>query len=808
MAPARRTFTVITTDDSGPGSLRQAIQENNLGGGGNTIVFSLPLAQTITLTTGELQIIQNVKIVGPGANQLALNGNLTNRIFGVYGYSPVYRTTVESTYLDTVSSTISGLRIENGKVVSYPGGGGIYVEAAITVSNCSFSNNSSDYGGAISNSGRLIVNNSTFNNNSANGDGGAIYNGGDLVVSRSTLANNSSVGNGGGIRNQGALTIIGSTFAGNSATASGGGIFYDHFANPNVLISDSTFSNNSSVGNGGGICSLDSGISRTNIVNSTFFDNTTASSGGGIYSESLLVLNNVTIAYNNASKGGGLGFGGFGQARSSNSIIAQNVASVGPDIFGRMLSFGYNLVGYVSGIFQFGFLTGDNSNGIILIRTGIAGDVWSIDASNRIDPLLGPIGNHGGLTQTMPLLPGSPALDAGSNILAVDVAGTPLTVDQRGSQRVVNGTVDKGAFESRASDVISAISAPLDGFQGVSSQTRSFALSATDPSLAPANVSSYVVNWGDGTRLQAYTAVLNGATAQHAFPTAGSYTISVSALDASGDITVPTTRTITIFSTESQGRVFAVGGTSAQDASADDTLTLTLVTATTATLKHNTTNLGTFDQSVHSEGVHFFGGSGNDTVIVMGTAAADMFTVTQSSVAGNTIVLQGQNIEQWNINALAGDDTITIISGTPIVDGGTGTDKIIAADVANLWTISSLNTGTLNDQSFSRIENLIGGTDDDVFQYIGTGSLGGTIDGGLGLGNNTLDYSQRPTKVNVSLLNSTASSTGGIANLKYFIGSQASDDRLTAPTTSNTGQYLEIASVISTVSLRSTVSSH
>jgi hypothetical protein len=59
--------------------------------------------------------------------------------------------------------------------------------------------------------------------------------------------------------------------------------------------------------------------------------------------------------------------------------------------------------------------------------------------------VLAPLGNYGGPTQTMALLPGSPALDAGSNALLP----TGLTTDQRGLPRIVNGTVDIGAFESQ-----------------------------------------------------------------------------------------------------------------------------------------------------------------------------------------------------------------------------------------------------------------------------------------------------------------------------------------------------------------------
>ena len=65
------------------------------------------------------------------------------------------------------------------------------------------------------------------------------------------------------------------------------------------------------------------------------------------------------------------------------------------------------------------------------------------------NPGLGSPANNGGPTQTMALLPGSPAINAGSVALAVDQNGNPLTTDQRGAgyPRIVNGTVDIGAFE-------------------------------------------------------------------------------------------------------------------------------------------------------------------------------------------------------------------------------------------------------------------------------------------------------------------------------------------------------------------------
>ena len=62
-------------------------------------------------------------------------------------------------------------------------------------------------------------------------------------------------------------------------------------------------------------------------------------------------------------------------------------------------------------------------------------------------PGLGPLANNGGATQTMALLTGSLAIDAGSNALAVNAASQPLQTDQTGFSRIRNGVVDIGAFE-------------------------------------------------------------------------------------------------------------------------------------------------------------------------------------------------------------------------------------------------------------------------------------------------------------------------------------------------------------------------
>ena len=114
-----------------------------------------------------------------------------------------------------------------------------------------------------------------------------------------------------------------------------------------------------------------------------------------------------------------------------NTLVAGNTATTGwPDVgrvTGVFVSSGNNLIG--------------NTDGSNTAWTG--SDLTGTGAAPLL-PVIAALGNYGGPTQTMPLLPGSPAIDAGSNAL---IPGG-VTTDQRGDSRIVNSTVDIGAFES------------------------------------------------------------------------------------------------------------------------------------------------------------------------------------------------------------------------------------------------------------------------------------------------------------------------------------------------------------------------
>ena len=194
------TYTVTNNNDSGTGSLRQAIINANLTLANDSIVFSV--TGTITLSVALPSIVTTatggtLTITGPGSSNLTISGNNgdTNRSFRIF--------LIQS----GGNLSISGVRVSGTRLTV--GGGAISNGGTLTVSNSTITGNSviSSSGGGIGNFGTLTVSNSTINNNSAGYGGGGISNfGGTVTISNSLIYNNSISGaypshntNGGGI---------------------------------------------------------------------------------------------------------------------------------------------------------------------------------------------------------------------------------------------------------------------------------------------------------------------------------------------------------------------------------------------------------------------------------------------------------------------------------------------------------------------------------------------------------------------------------------------------------------------------------
>src|SRR6476646_4121997 len=157
------TITVTNTNDSGPGSLRQALTDAN---DADTIVFAV--TGTIGLTSGGLLIAKNITISGPGSNQLSIDGNQAILVFGIFPGK---------------TATISGLTITNAEA-----GAGVWNEqGTLTLSNCAVTSNS--YEGLFNDEGTLNVNNCALSDNS--GAGLSTYSG-ITTVSNCVVSGNSS----------------------------------------------------------------------------------------------------------------------------------------------------------------------------------------------------------------------------------------------------------------------------------------------------------------------------------------------------------------------------------------------------------------------------------------------------------------------------------------------------------------------------------------------------------------------------------------------------------------------------------------
>ena len=195
------TITVSNGNDSGPGSLRQAIVNASPG---DTINFA-PSVTTVSLTSGELVIDKNLTIDGPGANRLAVQRST---------HAPPFR--VFHIISSIVTAHISGLTITNGSVVGGVGtdgdGGGIRSSGILTLTDCTISDNQAagtelvggHGGGVLNENGTLSITRCTISNNSAqfvtgssgdcpSGSGGGIlnYSGGSLTITNSTISDNS-----------------------------------------------------------------------------------------------------------------------------------------------------------------------------------------------------------------------------------------------------------------------------------------------------------------------------------------------------------------------------------------------------------------------------------------------------------------------------------------------------------------------------------------------------------------------------------------------------------------------------------------
>jgi hypothetical protein len=266
-------------------------------------------------------------------------------------------------------------------------------------------------GGTTTLSGVTVTGGSVTGSGAAAGGGGIYLHSGGLALASATVSGNAvSIQGGDGLDGGGGIylapgtqaTITASTIARNTATINAAG------------------------GSNGGAGAYDASATST-YLNDTFSANAltvsagSSNGGGAVFHEGGPgTISDATIAQNTANVSSGGIFDNAGAYTVKNTIVAQNgTGCAGP---GGIVSAGYNLEG-----------------------SSTCGMTMPTDMRNT-NPMLGPLANNGGPTQTLALTPASPAIDAGS---CTDANGDTVSSDQRGEPRPqpAAGACDIGAFE-------------------------------------------------------------------------------------------------------------------------------------------------------------------------------------------------------------------------------------------------------------------------------------------------------------------------------------------------------------------------
>lgn len=458
-------FSVTTSADSGPGSLRQAVAAANAHPGADTI--SIGGVGTITLTTGTLLVTDDLTVHGPGGSQILLLSNATP-VQPVADYDPgrlfLLRGTVERQLAVTLQDLVlsdgntHGTVNSNGIVTDNGDGGAVRSEYTdLTVVRCALSaNHSANDGGALwQYEGDLTVRDSVFTANAADFHGGAAQiTGGEILLERVRFRSNTAAFGAAlatidtGTR----LTVRQVQFGNNEAQHTGGA---GYLALSSLDMANATISANiSGQPQGAGlylVAPIDAPGTPLRIANSTFSGNGTpadigASAGAGItLAGGKLQLRNSTVYGNPVSAPGGppLVGGGIYVRSGDNHLDMESVLVAASDV--------------VREIEADAVTNSIRARHSLMQTTPLPGTFNAGDSENLfgVDPRIRPLAANGGYTPTHAIAADSPARERGDNILP------RLPTDQRGVDDGSGltfhrhyGRPDVGAYEYFGEDTI------------------------------------------------------------------------------------------------------------------------------------------------------------------------------------------------------------------------------------------------------------------------------------------------------------------------------------------------------------------
>ncbi len=335
-------------------------------------------------------------------------------------------------------------------------GGGIANVGTLTLNRCTIRGNSAQGGAA----GSGYYTDYAFSEGGGGGEGGyaeggGIYDSGSLTVSQSAIVGNTA---GGGPGGDGGLNLAGPGGGGGPGGPADGGGLSIFLPAPQTLIVDSTIADNNAVGGTGGAGGQGGNPGKPSTDAGSIggpAGSGGSAEGGGISARSAFALDNSTVGGNKAlgNSAGDVGIGGSGTPPGSQGQAGFQGHGAGGGIYAPAPAGSPAVVVSVSSLiasntantdFPDVVTSFDATDTLIQVGDGAVGITNGGDGNFvGIDAKLGPLEDNGGPTPTMALLPGSPAIDAGSNPLN-------LTTDQRGfGPRAVGAAPDIGAYRER-----------------------------------------------------------------------------------------------------------------------------------------------------------------------------------------------------------------------------------------------------------------------------------------------------------------------------------------------------------------------
>ncbi|MEM9091956.1 MAG: choice-of-anchor Q domain-containing protein, partial [Cyanobacteria bacterium P01_F01_bin.53] len=436
------TFNVTNTNDSGTGSLRQAILNANATVGVDIIEFDPSLAGSLIQLSSELAITDDVTIDGDvdgdeSTADITIDAGGNSRVFTINNNS-------NNSFIDIV---LANLTITGGSATD---------------------------GCGIFNRERLTVTNSTVSGNTATDDGGGIWNlGASLTIENSTISDNSSGSNGGGIYSDtfgntldSSVSVSNSTISGNTASNTGGGIYHNidlTDASSTLTIHNSTLTDNSAATGGGinnndGVATLTSTIVAGNTSNDDLSGNFT--SGGN----NLIGNGNGSTGFIDGSNGDIVGTAGSpldagleALADNGGPTLTHNLQSDSPAINAGSNTASLTIdqrgqVRTVDTATDIGAIEFDLATLVVDTLTDEAdGDVFDGDVSLR--DALANIADGGTITFSSDLAGQTITLDSTQG--ALSIANSSVTIDgSDASQLTINAAGNSRVLDIRYSNVL------------------------------------------------------------------------------------------------------------------------------------------------------------------------------------------------------------------------------------------------------------------------------------------------------------------------------------------------------------------